>query len=321
MRTSAIFFSIIGILIALSIGIGINKNFIDVSVPVEEEEKQVVEETTPATQVASANGQIFPEISMDDVPDNKMKEDIIYGYNLVNETHVYAEQYVGNKLSCTSCHAGAGLENSNASLVGVMADYPKYIARAGDIVTIEERINGCMVRSMDGKKFEANSDELEAMVAYFKYISEGVTIGQERPWAKSVDMKQVPTPSVDAGEKLFTEKACIACHAIDGSGTGANTGPALWGENSFNDGAGMARMSKMAGYIQAYMPIGGEGTLTDQDAADLAAYILSQDRPEWPNHDKDWPNGGKPSDIMTKERRDQVQNGTIDWNEVLADFQ
>ena len=42
----------------------------------------------------------------------------------------------------------------------------------------------------------------------------------------------------------------------------------------------------MAGYIQNNMPIGAAGTLTDQEAADLAAFILSQDRPEWANHEK-----------------------------------
>ena len=130
-----------------------------------------------------------------------------------------------------------------------------------------------------------NSDELEAMVAYFAYISEGVPIGAKREWAGTSDMKNVPIPNVADGEELYAQ-SCIACHAADGAGTGANTGPALWGDNSFNDGAGMARMSKMAGYIQNNMPIGAAGTLTDQEAADLAAFILSQDRPEWANHEK-----------------------------------
>ncbi|WP_107942459.1 MULTISPECIES: c-type cytochrome [Metasolibacillus] len=304
----------LGIIISIGIGSYVNQKFVS------ETPEPIVETPIPVStnQVATASN-LFPKISMDDVPDNKMKEDIIYGFNLFNETHIYAEEKVGANLSCTSCHAGAGLDENVASLVGVMADYPKYIARSGDIVTIEERINGCMVRSMNGEKFEVNSDELEAMVAYFKYISEGVTIGQERPWAKSADMKKVPTPSVTDGEKLY-QQSCVACHAVDGTGNGANTGPALWGPESFNDGAGLGRMSKMAGYIQAYMPIGAAGSLSDQDAADLAAYILSQDRPEWTGHDKDWPQGGKPSDIMTKERRDQVKDGTINWEEVLADF-
>ncbi|WP_342472699.1 c-type cytochrome [Metasolibacillus sp. FSL H7-0170] len=304
----------LGVIISIGIGSYVNQKFVS-------ETPELIVETpilVSTNQVTTASN-LFPKISMDDVPDNKMKEDIIYGFNLFNETHIYAEEKVGANLSCTSCHAGAGLDENVASLVGVMADYPKYIARSGDIVTIEERINGCMVRSMNGEKFEVNSDELEAMVAYFKYISEGVTIGQERPWAKSADMKKVPTPSVTDGEKLY-QQSCVACHAVDGTGNGANTGPALWGPESFNDGAGLGRMSKMAGYIQAYMPIGAAGSLSDQDAADLAAYILSQDRPEWTGHDKDWPQGGKPSDIMTKERRDQVKDGTINWEEVLADF-
>ncbi|MEO4054650.1 c-type cytochrome [Solibacillus sp. CAU 1738] len=321
MRPLPIIFSIVGITLTILLSIFINDSLVSVK-GAEKSIEQTVTQTgeqpqqKQETQIASAG--VFSPPNMEEVPEGKMKEDILFGYNLVNETHVYAEEYVGNNLSCTSCHAGAGLTEV-ASLVGVMADYPKYIARSGDIVTIEERINGCMVRSMNGKKFETGSDELEAMVAYFKYISEGVTIGEERPWAKSADMKVVPTPNVNSGEELY-QQSCIACHAADGSGNGANIGPALWGGNSFNDGAGIARVSKMAGYIQAYMPVGSPGTLSDQDAADLAAYILSQDRPEWKKHDTDWPNGGKPSDIITKETRKQIQDGTVNWDEILADF-
>lgn len=280
------------------------------------ESKEAAEQTKIPTTVATQSA-VYAPPSIEEVPDGPMKETILNGYELVNNTHVAADEYVGNQLSCTSCHAGAGIDEQAASLVGVTANYPQYIARSGDVVTIEERINGCMVRSMNGKKFDMNSEELEAMVSYFTYISEGVPIGAEREWAGTSTMKNVPIPDVTNGEELYAQ-SCITCHAVDGSGTGANTGPALWGENSFNDGAGMARMSKMAGYIKTNMPIGAAGTLTDQDAADLAAYILSQDRPEWANHDKDWPNGGRPNDIMNKEKREQVKNGTIDWEKVLS---
>lgn len=316
MNIKILFSSIIGIVFAITIGLIITEKF----VLEEQEVTNVMEESSNAQLALASREQVFPEIDIENIPeDHKMLEEILYGYNLVNETHVYAEDKVGANLSCTSCHAGAGLDENVAPLVGVMADYPKFMPRSGNIVTIEERINGCMIRSMNGEKFEANSPELEAMVAYFKYISDGVIIGEPRPWAASADMKTVPTPSVDNGELMF-KQSCIACHAGDGSGIGANTGPALWGETSFNDGAGLARMSKMAGYIQAYMPVGQEMTLTDQEAADLAAYILIQDRPEFPDHENDWKNGA-PSDIMTKERREQGQNGTINWDEVLADYQ
>lgn len=56
-------------------------------------------------------------------------------------------------------------------------------------------------------------------------------------------------------------------------------------------------------------------TLTDQDAADLAAYMLSQDRPEYDGHDEDWPDG-RPTDIMDRERVKQIQDGMFDWTEI-----
>lgn len=264
--------------------------------------------------------------SLDDVPEGPLGEAILRGFELTNDTSnvLRAEaataedgENLVNVLSCTSCHAGAGIEEDSSSFVGISAVYPMYIPRSGQIVTLEERINGCMVRSMDGQKFADDDEDLDAMVAYLTYISEGIPTGAELPWRNLNSLEDLPTPSVADGEKMY-QQSCIACHAGDGSGTGSNTGPALWGEGSFNDGAGLARVTKMAGYIQNNMPLGAEKTLSDQEAGDLAAYILSQDRPEWKNHDKDWPNGGRPSDIMTKELRQQVQDGTIDWDEVLG---
>ncbi|WP_200749628.1 c-type cytochrome [Viridibacillus soli] len=104
---------------------------------------------------------------------------------------------MGNNLTCTNCHAGAGLDENSSSLVGMTAVYPQYIERSGSIVTIEERINGCKVRSMNGKKFEANSDELESIVSYFKNISEDIPVGEDMPWRMKNSMDDVPVPSVD----------------------------------------------------------------------------------------------------------------------------
>lgn len=315
MNVKNFFSAIIGIVVALTLGWIVSEKYV-----LQEQEVAEVQEDNAVVQVATNREQVFPNIDIENIPeDHPMRDEILYGYNLVNETHVYAEEKVGANLSCGSCHANAGLDDNVAPLVGVMADYPKYMPRPDDIVTIEERINGCMIRSMNGEPFEDGSKELKSMVAYLKYISEDVIIGEPRPWAASADMKKVPTPNVENGEQLY-QQSCIACHAADGAGIGANVGPALWGDTSFNDGAGLARMSKMAGYIQEYMPVGQEMTLTDQEASDLAAYILIQARPEFAHHDKDWANGA-PSDIMTKERREQGRNGTLDWEEVLADYQ
>ncbi|GKV68979.1 hypothetical protein NCCP2716_14770 [Sporosarcina sp. NCCP-2716] len=264
--------------------------------------------------------------SMDDVPDDELGEAIKRGYELVNDTSNVlrseapsaedGEKRV-NELSCTSCHAGAGLDEEVSSLVGMSAVYPMYIGRSGKIVSLEDRINGCMVRSMDGQKFEKDDPDLNAMVAYMTYISEGIPVGAELSWRHQNSFDDMPVPNVADGEKVY-QQSCASCHASDGSGNGANTGPKVWGEGSFNDGAGIARLTKMAGYVKNNMPRGNEGSLSDQEVADVSAFILSQDRPEFAHHDKDWPNGGRPSDSMTKERRDEVKAGTIDWEAVIG---
>src|SRR5699024_5750012 len=237
--------------------------------------------------------------SMDDLdPDDPMTEYIEYGEEVFNETNVVLPDNVGNELSCQSCHADGGVSQSS-SMVGVTTQFPQYRPREGDIFTLEDRINGCMIRSMNGEKIPADGKEMRSMMAYLSYISEGIEEGEDIPWRMLNTMEEIPEPSVESGEELYEEKNCLSCHATDGSGTGANSGPALWGDDSFNDGAGMARMTKMAGYIQNNMPPGDAEDLTDQEAADLAAFLLMQDRPVWEGHDDDFPHGKRPSDIIT----------------------
>lgn len=239
--------------------------------------------------------------SLNDVPQGPEGEAIKLGYKLINETNTALKDYVGNQLACSSCH-GSGGTDSTSSLVGVTAVYPKYIARSGKVLTIEDRINGCFQRSMNGKPLPYNSDEMRAMVAYLTYISQGVPTGiKERPWVEENYIKDPPAPSVENGAQLY-KQACAACHGADGEGTGPLSGPALWGKNSFNIGAGMARHGKAAGYIKRNMPLGEmggikQGSLTDQQASDLAAYILSMERPDFAAKAKDWPNGDAPKDV------------------------
>lgn len=274
-------------------------------------ESSVVQTSSEETSIS------FNPPSLDNVPEGPLGEAIIDGYHLVNETNVYADEYVGNDLSCTSCHAGAGLEELGSPFVGVTTQYPQYRPREGIVFTLEDRINGCMIRSMNGKPFPNDSPEMRAMIAYFTYISEGIPVGADLPWREQNNMDHVPIPNLADGEQIY-QQSCIACHAVDGSGIGANTGPALWGDNSFNDGAGLTRLSKMTAFIQRNMPPSDKGSLTDQEAANIAAYILQHERPEFEGKDDDFPYGGKPSDFIDKERREQIIDGTIDWKEVVG---
>src|SRR5258707_11544297 len=68
--------------------------------------------------------------------------------------------------------------------------------------------------------------------------------------------------------------------------------PPLWGNDSFNDGAGMARLITAANFIHFNMPHGTDylnPQLTPEDAWDVAAYMVSQPRPHKANLDKDFP--------------------------------
>ena len=72
--------------------------------------------------------------------------------------------------------------------------------------------------------------------------------------------------------------------------------PALWGPKSFNVGAGMARLNNAAAFVKQNMPLGQGGTLSDQEAFDVAAYFTSQPRPDFAGKSEDWPKGDKPVD-------------------------
>jgi thiosulfate dehydrogenase len=108
--------------------------------------------------------------SMDKVPTGDEGELIKLGENLHNQTSTLLDGYVGNTLSCASCHANGGVDSS-LDLVGISKTFPQYNPRAGREVTLQERINGCFKRSMNGNPLPSDSKEMKAMVAYYSYIS------------------------------------------------------------------------------------------------------------------------------------------------------
>jgi thiosulfate dehydrogenase len=59
----------------------------------------------------------------------------------------------------------------------------------------------------------------------------------------------------------------------------------------------MAREERAASFIRHFMPQNARGSLTDQQAFDLAAFINSQPRPDSPGKEDDWPSGGAAADV------------------------
>lgn len=62
-------------------------------------------------------------------------------------------------------------------------------------------------------------------------------------------------------------------------------------------GAGMARQHVLATFLRWNMPYDLAGTLSAQDASDIAAWLLRRPRPDHPGRERDWPNGDPPSDV------------------------
>jgi thiosulfate dehydrogenase len=242
------------------------------------------------------------------LPDTADGRLIKEGYALITETYAHlgpevgdaAKRYAGNNLSCQSCHLQGGTQPYSMPYVGVWGSFPQYRARENEVSTLEERINGCMQRSMNGKSLPLDSHEMKAMLAYMKWLSTGVPVGVNLVGAGTALTKE-PNRAADTrrGGEVYAE-TCAACHGEKGEGVRAGaTGdakgyqfPPLWGPDSYNNGAGMYRLLTAAGFIRNNMPFGTtfrEPAVSDEDAYDVAAYVNSQARSEKANLDKDFP--------------------------------
>jgi thiosulfate dehydrogenase len=230
------------------------------------------------------------------------------GRDLITATYAYigpdapdaSKRYAGNNLACTNCHLEAGTKKFGLPLFGLYGDFPQYSARIGADISIEDRINSCMTRSMNGRPMPDDAPEMAAVVAYIKFISSGVAPEQKLPGLGSGQMPELRRAAdPDRGKPLFT-RDCAGCHNADGSGlpySVANSDqgyidPPLWGPASFNDGAGMARLITMANFIHFNMPHGTDYLdvqLDVEEAWDISAYVLSHPRPHRAGIEHDFP--------------------------------
>ena len=203
-----------------------------------------------------------------------IRDAVVYGYNIMQQTGKYVPDHVGNAMKCSDCHFMGGRSHEGIPLVGVAAVYPKFRQRTGYATDLVTRVNECFERSMNGKPLDADSKEMQALISYFHWISRGIPIYAEVPWLGVKRLKSEHKPDAEAGQQLFADK-CAMCHGPDGAGTGA--APPLWGPKSFNDGAGMARLDILAGFAHANMPK-GDPNLSVEEALDVGAYVTSRPR-------------------------------------------
>ncbi len=227
------------------------------------------------------------------LPDDSLGMAIRRGLALFLNTKDSMPAYVGSNMNCRSCHLDEGKRMSAAPLTGVYARFPKYMERTGAVIPLEDRVNYCFTRSLNGSRIPVTSREMQDIVAYLAFISRGVPVGTHWPTEGLINMPKGEGDSA-RGSQVFAQR-CVRCHGPDGQGI--PPAPALWGAKSFSVGASMARVERAASFIHYNMPFDSAGTTSNEQAYDLAAFIDSHARPDSPGKEKDWPNGGTPADV------------------------
>jgi len=209
------------------------------------------------------------------------------GLALLNAFRDSLPAHSGNALRCTSCHLDNGTRETALPWLGTLARYPQYRSRPGTDETIERRINECIARSLAGRMIAEDGQDMRDMVAYMATLNE-----RTRPAPHA--MVKLAGRVAD-GERAYAAQ-CARCHGANGEGV-VPIAPAVWGADSYSVGAGMARQFTLATFLRHNMPYDRSDTLTDQEAADIAAFVLTRPRQDHPGKERDWPKGDAPEDV------------------------
>lgn len=248
---------------------------------------------------------VAPSLYYDDVEGEERKK-IIYGEELIANTSIYlgpkgSVAQISNGMNCQNCHLNAGKTNWGNNYSAVFSTYPKFRDRSGAVETIYKRVSDCFERSLNGTAPDSNSKEYQAIYAYIKWVGQNVKKG-EKPIGSGIEklpfLERAADPS--KGKQVYTSQ-CLSCHGANGEGQLSLSGtsfvyPPLWGQDSYNSGAGLFRISNLAGYLHSNMPFNqsthSNPKLTSEEAWDVAAYVNSQPRP-LKELGKDWPDISK----------------------------
>jgi thiosulfate dehydrogenase len=227
------------------------------------------------------------------MPSGAIGVSIRRGHALLAATRDSLPSHVRSTLRCFSCHLDEGRRASGLPLVGAYTRYPQFRARGARVDLIEDRVNDCFLRSLNGRAIAADGDDMRDIVAFLAWLSRGVAVGDP---VKSQSVPELATLSADTtrGAQVYGE-SCARCHGPTGQGAGIV--PPLWGPKSFNIGAGMARYRTTALFVLHNMPFDRPNTLTPQQALDVSRYIDTRPRPDFAGKENDWPKGQRPDDV------------------------
>jgi thiosulfate dehydrogenase len=258
------------------------------------------------SQTLKDNAWVPPSLFVDNLLEGKEREMVIYGEDIVANTSRYFGPHgsvaaITNGMNCQNCHLNAGRKNWGNNYSTVFSSYPKFRERSGSTETIYKRVSDCFERSLNGTAPDSSSKEYQAIHAYIKWVGQDVKKG-EKPIGSGIEKLPFMERAADPikGKDVYTVQ-CQSCHGKNGEGVLSLNQvsyeyPPLWGEHSYNTGAGLYRLSNFAGYIKSNMPFKlsthDSPVLTNDQAWDVAAFVNSQPRPQ-KDLSKDWPDISK----------------------------
>ncbi|MBX3147817.1 MAG: c-type cytochrome [Gemmatimonadales bacterium] len=237
-----------------------------------------------------------------EIPEGPVGVSIRRGRAILASTRDSLPDYVGNRLNCTSCHLENGTLPHAAPWVGIYSRFPQYRSRNAKVNLIEDRINDCFERSLVGKGLPRDGRDMTDIIAYMAFLSRDVAPPGEVPGQGFRQLEPL-VPDTVRGRLLYVQQ-CARCHGANGEGM-VNPHPdsfpayypPLWGAESYSIGAGMARLRTAAAFLRANMPFDAKGSLSDQEAFDIAGYMVSRSRPDFARKAEDWPKGDPPPDV------------------------
>jgi thiosulfate dehydrogenase len=246
----------------------------------------ISQEPTDSTWVA-------PSLYTDQETEGKERQMVMYGEELIAHTGIYfgpegSVRQISNGMNCQNCHLDAGTRPWGNNYGAVYSTYPKFRARSGTVEDIYKRVNDCFERSLNGKSIDTGSREMQAIYAYMKWLGRDVPKGK-KPYSTGLPVLPYMNRAADPekGKSVYINY-CQSCHGQNGEGIlnvdkKSYQYPPLWGDHSYNDGAGLYRITRFASYVKSNMPF-NQAThempkLSDEEAWDVAAFVNSQPRP------------------------------------------
>ena len=232
-----------------------------------------VAQVLPSLQSTSAAGIKYAPSRPQDAPE-AIREAVMLGYNIINDTAQYAPEHAGNELACATCHLEGGTSKGSISLVGAAATYPRFSASHGTSIDLAQKIQDCFARNLNAAPPTHNSRTMQALLAYLQWISKDIPVYASLPWALPTKLDTTHKPDAAAGEKVYADN-CASCHGDAGDGS-----PPLWGKGAYSDGSTLHNIDTLAVFTHRFMPPEA-ATLTPEQSLDVAAHVDAQPRPHF----------------------------------------